>query len=151
MMKIGKAMKIAPVVLAFVLLVPIAAMAQTYSYGSYDNNDYSTYYYGGTSAGWTNSISQKLYNIPYGSTFSWYNKFHNADDTAVPIQLTASNLVGGTDIWSLGNLGPYSYTSNFQCTTGSASAVYGSDNEIYVQHVYNGPAASNDNQKYSST
>ncbi len=152
-MEKSRLLKIAPIVLAFMLLVPVGAMASTYQYGSSTNNDYSVF--SGNSAGWVNGvdyISQNIGTVPDSSTFTWYNEFHNANGgNPVLIQLTASNLVaGGTDTWSLGNLGPYSYTSNFQCYTGNAKAVSGNNKEILVQHVYNGPAATNNNQLYSA-
>lgn len=147
-MKIGKVMKIAPLVLAFMLIIPVGAMAQTYQYGDQNNNDYSTL--SGSSATWNHAISQDLTNtygtIADGSTFKWYNEFHNANGNVVQPVLYATS--AGVDNFPLGNLGPYSYTSNFLYQTTNCKAQSGY-NAINVQHTYNGPFAQNTQQTYT--
>jgi hypothetical protein len=140
--------KMAPLLLAFLMLVPIGAIAGGTS--TYSGSDQSTLSYSGT-ASWDQSINQHLSNVPVGNNFAWYNQFHNAGDIVRhPILVATSTANGNVDKYSLPNLGPYSYTSNFLWTTSTVTAGSGWA-ALGVVHQYdtNGPSVRNDQQTYN--
>jgi hypothetical protein len=147
-MEMKKILRIAPLVLAFTMLIPIGAMATTYSYSGQDFSVLS-----GSSVNWENNgqayIDQNLGTIPIGSTFSWYNECHNANggDPVHPVLTAWTNGVGQS--YNLPNLGPYSYTSNFLYTTTSVTAGSGYRQLQVTHQYYSGASKTNYAQTYT--
>jgi len=143
-MKMGKFMKIAPFVLAFMMLVPIGVMASPPTHW-YSGTDESTISSSGT-ASWNGYITQNLGNVPVGNTFSWNNNFHNQyGSTTYPMVDVGDSWSGQTDriIYPGYSLNPGYSTGVFGITTVNVVAVSGGISLCpYHQYWVNGPSVS---------
>lgn len=152
-MQMRKLIKIAPIVLAFIVLVPIGVMAANPTVW-HSGTDSSTLSSSGT-ASWNQYINQHLSNVPVNDTFSWYNQLTNFNST------TATPDIACTDTWT-GNIDvfrnipsiPQNYQTNvFSETTQNEKAVNGGYIWLGIVHQYwtNGPSVLNSDQSYTAS
>lgn len=153
-METRKLLKIAPVVLAFMLLVPIGVMAQPQTKW-YTGTDQSTIASDG-SVTWNQYINQHLNNVPIGYSFSWNNDMtNNYGSTTYPVvDVGETSGPGNTDkLYPPSQsypLSPGYSTGIFPVTTVNVLAVQGGvDLGVFHQYWLNGPDVLNQDQTYT--